>query len=220
MQLYLASADVDEVRWAAQHRLVDGVLTTPAMLTADPIATERDTVLAITRAIQGPVYVAVHAVTGGDIYRDARDLARLSDQVVVQIPLLEDSIAAMHRLSAEGVRVAATLVYSAAQALLASRVGVVGVVSPVDDLDACGQDGVGAVRALRAVFDASGSEADVIALRPADATEFAACALAGADAVAVTADVLRSLLVHPLTDRGVDRLLHDLSRQHGSWSLA
>lgn len=219
MKIYLASANLDDVRWAAGRRLIDGVLTTHALTRAEEVDDERERLIEISRLLEGPVLVTVHALTAADVYRDGRDLAKLSDNVIVQVPFVEDAIEAIHRLAADGVRVAATLVFSAAQALLAARAGAAAVVVAMDDLDAAGHDAVGVISDLRAVFDASASEADVIALRPSNAAQFAACANARADGVAVATDVLRTLLVHPLSDRGLDRFLQDLSRQHAAWTV-
>ena len=220
MRLYLASAGLDDVLWATRRRLIDGVLTTHVVMGEQDIDNEREQLFDICRTAEGPVFVTVHALTAAEAYRDARELAKLSDQIVVQIPFVEDVIESIHRLAADGVRIAATLVFTAAQALLAARAGVVAVVVPIDELEAAGHDSLAAIRELRSVFNASGSEADIVAQRPGNAAQFAACAAAGADAIAVAPDVLRALLVHPLTDRGVDRFLHALSRQHGTWSYA
>lgn len=219
MKLHLASANMSDIRWAARRRLVDGVFTTHALLREDKTADERERLLDICRVSGGPVFVTVHALDAAEAYRDARELAKLSDQIVVQMPFVEDVVEAIHRLTADGVRVAATLVFSVAQALLAARAGAVAVVVPADELDAAGHDAVAVLRELRAVFDASGTEADVVALRPTNAAQFAACAATGIDAAAVTPDVLRMLLVHPLTERGVERFLRELSTHPPSWSV-
>jgi transaldolase len=218
MKLLLATADLDEIRWAATNGLLDGVLTTPALLRAVGVEDDRHRIDEICRLSPTPVYVAVHAVTGDDIYRDARDLARLSDQIIVQVPLVEDAFGAMHRLHADGVRIAAMLVFNAAQALLAAKAGASTVVTPLDQLDAVGHSGGEVVRELRRVFDASRTECDILAVRPTTAQQFSESALAGADGVAIAPDVLRSLLLHPLTDRGIDQFLNDVSRHHGGWS--
>lgn len=219
MKLYLASVSLDDIRWAAGRRLIEGVLTTHALFRAEEVEDERERLREIARLIEGSVLATVHAVTADDAYRDGRELARLSDNVIVQVPFVEDAIEAIHRLAADGVRVAATLVFSAAQALLAARAGATAVVVAMDDLEASGHDAVGVVRDLRDVFDASGCEADIIALRPSNAAQFAAAVNARSDGVAVATDVLRTLLVHPLSDRGLDRFLQELSRQHAAWTL-
>ena len=219
MKILLASADLDDIAWTATNGLLDGVLTTPALLREED-RDERDQVAEICRIVDAPVYVTVHAVDGDDAYRDGKELSRISDQVVVQIPLVEDAITAVRRLATEGIRVASLLVFNAAQALLAAKAGASSVVTPIDHLDQAGHSGIEIVRELRAVFDASGTECDVIALRPTTAMQFAECALAGADAVAVGANVLRHLLVHQLTDRGIDQFLSELARHHSSWTPA
>jgi len=219
MKILLASADLDDIAWTATNGLLDSVLTTPALLREED-RDERDQVAEICRIVDAPVYVTVHAVDGDDAYRDGKELSRISDQVVVQIPLVEDAVTAVRRLATEGIRVASLLVFNAAQALLAAKAGASSVVTPIDHLDQVGHSGIEIVRELRAVFDASGTECDVIALRPTTAMQFAECALAGADAVAVGANVLRHLLVHPLTDRGIDQFLSELARHHSSWTPA
>jgi len=219
MKIYLASANLEDIRWAAHRRLIDGVLTTHALVGAEEADDVREHLAEICRASTGPVFVTAHALTSAEVYRDARELAKLSDNVIVQIPFVEDVVDSIYRLSVDGVRVAATLVFSAAQALLAARAGARAVVIPMDDLDAAGRDAGSVLRELRAVLDGSGSEADVIGLKPATASQFGACAAAGADGVAVTTDVLRGLLVHPLTDRGIDRFLRELSQTHAAWTV-
>lgn len=219
MKLHLASANLDDIRWATGRRLVDGVLTTHRITRAEEVEDERERLREIARLVDGAVFATVHAVTAEDAYRDGRELARLSDNIIVQVPFVEDAIEAIHRLAHDGVRVAATLVFSAAQALLASRAGASAVVVAMDDLDASGHDAVGVIRDMRTAFDASGSEADIVALRPSNAAQFAQCVNARADAIALAADVLRTLLVHPLSDRGLDRFLQELSRQHAAWTL-
>lgn len=218
MRILLATAEVSEVRWAGEMGILDGVLTTAATLFDREERRERDVLLEICELADAPVYASVHAVSATEIYRDGRELARLSDQIVVQVPFIEDAVGAIRRLQLEGVRVAATMVFNAAQALLAARAGASSVVTAVDQLDAVGQNGAETIRELRASLDAAGAECDVVAAQPTDAAQFAACAQAGADVIAVTPTTLRRLFVHPLTDRGLDQFLRDLSHQHAPWS--
>ena len=213
MKIYLASATLDDIRWAVSHGLVDGVVTTPALLGAESATPQdRDLLVEICRATALPVAAMVASVHGPDIYKDGRELAKISDQIVVQVPLIEDAVTAMRRLSSEGVRVTATLVFNAAQAILAAKAGAAAVSTSIDQLDALGQDSTAVVRQLRAVFDAGRVECEVVASLPQSSAQVANCAMAGADSVAVSAATLRSLLLHPLTDRGLDQFLNDLSR--------
>jgi transaldolase len=217
MRIFIATARLDDIRWAYGLGLADGVLTTPALLAAEVHPAGANDLLADICALGTmPVAAAVGAVNAADIYRDARELAKLSDGIIVQIPFVEDAIAAIKRLRAEGVRVAATLVFIAAQALLAAKAGASTVCVHLDQLDAQGQDGVHAIGEIHRVFETHGVECDVLAALPRNAAQFTGCAVAGADAIAVTGDVLRALLLHPLTDRGLDQFLTDLSRTHRS----
>lgn len=217
MKIYLATASTDDVSWGAAHGMLDGVLTTPGLLADDADSEMRTHIAELCRLVHGPIFAAVHSIDANGAYRDGKELAKLSDQVVVQLPLVEETLGAMRRLRADGVRVSATHVFNSAQGLIAARAGVSSVVMAVDRLDAAGHDGVAMIAELRAAFDASDAECDVIALSAASPAQFGACAVAGADAVAVSADLCRALLVHPLTDRGIDEFLGDVARLRRVW---
>jgi transaldolase len=217
MKIFLATAHLDDVAWGASHGMLDGVITSPALLVAEGVEDARAHLLELVRLVHGPVFATVQSIDAQEAYREGKELAKLSDQLVVQLPLVEGTLGAMRRLRADGVRVAATLVFNTAQALLAARAGASGVVTALDALDAAGLDSLGVVRDIRAAFDSSHAECDVIALAPASPAQFGNCAVAGADAVALSSEQCRALLVHPLTDRGVDQFLGDASRLRRSW---
>jgi transaldolase len=217
MKIYLATASTDDVAWGAAHGMLDGVVTSPGLLADQGDADARTHLAELCRIVHGPIFAAVHTIDAAGAYRDGRELAKLSDQIVVQLPLVEDTLGAMRRLQADGVRVAATHVFNSAQALLAARAGASSVLMAIDRLDAAGHDGVGMIAELREAFDASDAECDVIALHAGSPAQFGASAVAGADAVAVTADLCRALLVHPLTDRGLDEFLGDVARLRRAW---
>jgi len=214
MRIFLATAKLDDIRWAAESGLADGVATTPALLTSESANGDaRDLLVEICRSTSVPVCATVAAVHAADMYREGREMAKIADNVVAQLPLVEDATGAIRRLSAEGVRVAATLVFNTAQALLAAKAGAAMVHVSIDQLDAYGHSGIEVVAEIGSVFDAHGIECDVMAASPRTAAQFTSCALAGAHIAVVTPDVARTLLLHPLTDRGIDQLLSELSRR-------
>jgi transaldolase len=217
MKIFLATASTEDVAWGAAHGMLDGVLTTPGLLADDADRDPRAHLAELCRIVHGPIFAAVSSVDATGAYRDGKELAKLSDQIVVQLPLVEDTLGAMRRLQADGVRVAATHVFNSAQALLAARAGASSVVMSVDRLDSAGHDGIAMIAELRTAFDASDAECDVVALHATSPSQFGACAVAGADAVAVSADLCRALLVHPLTDRGIDEFLGDVARLRRAW---
>jgi len=217
MKIYLATASTDDIAWGAAHGMLDGVITSPGLLVDGADAEMRTHLAELCRLVHGPIFASVHSIDATNAYKDGKELAKISDQIVVQLPLVEETLGAMRRLQADGVRVSATQVFNTAQALLAARAGASSVVTAIDRLDASGHDGVTTISGLRAAFDASDAECDVIALNAASPAQFGACALAGADAVAVSADLCRSMLVHPLTDRGIDEFLGDVTRLRRAW---
>jgi transaldolase len=214
MRIYLASVTVDEVRWAFAAGLIDGIVATPAVIASQmPNADPRELVQELSAAVPLPVIASVRAVNRDELYKGARELTRLGEQVVVAVPLVEDALPAIKRLSAEGVRVAATLVHNAAQAALAAKSGAAFVTIAVDAAAHVGDDPTKAISESRAIFDRFGLECDVIAAGPASARAFIDAMTAGADGAVLSTEVLKALLQHPLTDRGFDRFLGEISRR-------
>jgi transaldolase len=216
MKIYLATADTQEISWANECGFLDGVVASPAILSRESEASGRDSqeiLTAICEAVDVPVCAAVESVNGDEAYRLGRELAKLSDQIVVAVPLVEDTISALRRLRADGVRVTATLVYTTAQAALAAKAGASVVSIGIDHLDLYGIDGADVVRETTSLLLQHGFECDVMAWCPRGPAQFGRCARAGADILAVEPQLLRALLVNPLTDRGVDRFLAEISAE-------
>jgi len=213
MNIYLESVDLEEIRNAASAGLADGVAFARTASADSADANTRERLEEISREFAFPVCVPVAAVTSNDIYSEARKLAKISDHVVVQVPLVEDSLVPMARLTAEGVVVCATFVYSAAQALIAAETGAAAVRITLEDLERYGQPGTRTLAEIKSALDAGEQECDVMAASPLSSVQFAECALAGADIVCLTPETLRNLVLHPLSDRGVDRFLSDLAKR-------
>jgi transaldolase len=214
MNIYLESVDLEEIRNSASAGLADGVAFAHTTSSADAAdANTRERLEEISREFAFPICVPVGAVTSSDIYAEARELAKISDHVVVQIPLVEDSLVPMARLTAEGVVVCATFVYSPAQAIIAAKTGAAAVRVTLDDLEQYGQPGTRTLADIKNALEAGELECDVMAASPLSSVQFAECALAGADIICLTPQTLRELVVHPLSDRGVDRFLSDLARR-------
>lgn len=213
MKIFLDSADIAEIRWAAEAGLIDGVTTDPTLLSRVAGARDPREILAeVCAAVDGPVTAGVVAVDTEGMYREGKELARLAEKIVVAVPMIEEGLAAARRLATDGIAVNVTLVFSAMQALLAAKAGASCVSPFVGRLDDIGHDGVEVVRQIRAIFRNYEIETEVLAAslrHPAHALQ---AALAGADIGTMPASVLRQLLLHPLTDRGIDQFLNDWSR--------
>ena len=214
MNIYLESVNLDEIRNAASAGLADGVAFSHVAFSADaPDASARERLEEISREFAFPVCVPVGAVTSSNIYTEARELAKVADHIVVQIALVEDSLVPIARLTAEGVIVCATFVYNAAQAMIAAKAGATSVRVTLDDLETYGQSAALTLAEIKNVLEAGERECDVMAASLRSAIQFSECALAGADIVSLTPDSLRALVVHPLSDKGVDKFLSDLAKR-------
>ncbi|MEX2110095.1 MAG: transaldolase family protein [Gemmatimonadaceae bacterium] len=214
MNIYLESVSLEEIRNAAAAGLADGVAFSHVAFSADtPDADVRERLEEISREFAFPVCIPVGAVASADIYAEARDLAKVSDHIVVQIPLVEDSLIPIAKLTAEGVIICATFVFSAAQALIAAKAGASVVQVTLRDLETVGQSGAQTLAEIKSVLEAGGEECDVMAASPLTAHQFSDCVTAGADIVCVTPETLRGLTIHPLSDRGVDRFLSELAKR-------
>src|SRR6185436_20522914 len=129
------------------------------------------------------------------------------DQVILEFPLALDMVEALHRAVGDGMQVAASMVFTSAQALLAAKAGAAAVLVHMGALEAQGQSAPATLAEMRNIFDVQQLECDIIAVRPNSAGQVAACAASGVDAVVIEVTVLRDLLLHPLADRTLDALL-------------
>ncbi len=212
MKTYIATASSDDVRWAVACGLADGILISASMLDADGTAEAvRERALELSRLIDGPVIVSVDARDAGVLYHEGRELAKLGDQLVIEMPLDAATLESLHRAAIDGSRVAASMVFTSAQALLAAKAGATAVLIPVAALDALGLSLGGTLAEMRAIYEAHVIECEIVAVCPISAAQFGVCAASGADAVVVDVSTVRDLLLHPLTNRTLDAMLPDVT---------
>ena len=211
MKIHIATASAAELRWAADCGLADGALVSASMLESSFGAPDlRSRALEFSRLVDGPVFVCSGARDAEVLYQESRELTRASDQLIAEMPLDVATLEALHRAVGEGSRVAASMVFTPAQALLAARAGASAVLVPVTALDAQGLNVGTTLTEMRAIFDKHLIECEIVAVCPLTAAQVGACALAGDDAVSVDTSTLRDLLLHPLTDRTLDTMLPDI----------
>lgn len=204
MRLFLATDALDDVRWANERALIDGVVLPDSALTGAHSADASLTWLGdFARAAAMPVFVSLEATTADAAESEAERLGRAADHVVIQLPFAEPYIPLMHRLASGGVKVAATFVGSAAQAMLAARTGVAFLFVDVDRIDAGGGDSAAVLRQARALLDHGACEADLVAVFPAPGASIVSCAAAGADAAVVGAAALRAMVAYPFSDQSL-----------------
>lgn len=210
MKFFLDTASLKDISWAAQASLIDGVTTNPSLLAKqagdlDP----RDVLKEICSLVDGPVSAEVVAVDADAMVREGQSLARIADNIVVKIPMLEAGMVAVRRLAAEGIRTNVTLCFSSVQCLIAAKAGATYVSPFIGRLDDVGQDGMDVIREARQIFDNYTIATQILAASMRHPRHVVDAAMIGADVATLPPDVLRKLLQHPLTDRGLEQFLSD-----------
>ncbi len=212
MKFFVDTADVAEIRELAATGLLDGVTTNPSLVAK----TGRDfkkTIEEICALVPGPVSAEVTALDADGMIREGRLLAKIAKNVTVKVPLTMDGLKACRTLTSEGTLVNVTLCFSATQALLAAKAGATFVSPFVGRLDDIGLDGMQLIREIRQIYDnypALSTEILVASIRSINHVRDAA--IIGADVATIPPSVLKSLVKHPLTDKGIEMFMADWAK--------
>lgn len=208
MRLFIDSANIEEVRQAADMGIISGVTTNPSLVAREG----RDfhqVVMEICQLVDGPVSAEVISLEAEAMVQEAVDIAAWSPNVVVKIPMTVEGLKAVRNLTARGISTNVTLVFSSNQALLAARSGATYVSPFVGRLDDISSDGMSVVAETAAIFDMHDIDTQIIAASIRHPLHVTRAALAGADIATVPYAVLMQMAKHPLTDAGVARFIAD-----------
>lgn len=208
MRIFMDTANIDEIRRGARMGVVDGVTTNPSLVAREGVE-YRDRVLEICEVVDGPISAECISSDADDLVEEARRIASWHPNVVVKIAMTEAGLEAISRVSAEGIRVNTTLIFSANQALLAARAGATFVSPFIGRLQDGGHDGMEVVREIAAIFEAHGLATQVLAASIRGTRDVTEAALAGAHIATLPSNVLFQMVHHPLTDVGIERFLAD-----------
>lgn len=210
MKIFLDTADISEIRRAADAGLIDGVTTNPSLMAQ--VAGDRDPkdlFLEICNTVDGPVSAEVVGMDKETMVAEGKRLAALHDNIVVKLPLIEEGLRACRALTAEGIRTNVTLCFSASQALMAAKAGATYVSPFVGRLDDISEDGMELIAQIRQVYDNYGLDTQILAASIRHPQHMIQSMLLGADCGTLPPKVLYQLLQHPLTDRGLEAFLAD-----------
>ena len=210
MKFFIDTADVDEIRDLAATGLLDGVTTNPSLV-AKTGRNLFDILAEICELVPGPVSAEVTATETDDMLVEGRKLAGLAPNITVKVPLTWDGLKACRALSQGGISVNVTLCFSAAQAILAAKAGA-GFVSPfVGRLDDIGEDGMKLIADIREIYDnySDSFRTEILVASIRHPMHVVEAARLGADVATIPAKVLRQLVAHPLTDKGIAAFLAD-----------
>lgn len=211
MKIFLDTANLDQISEAASWGILDGVTTNPTLVSRENMKFE-SLIRKICKIVPGPISVECVASRAEDIIQEAQDLARLSENIVVKIPIGVEGLKATRVLSQREIDVNTTLIFSPNQAILAAKAGARYVSPFVGRLDDISHEGMNLVDQILAIYDNYGFETEVIVASIRHPLHVVEAALVGADVATIPFAVLEKIVKHPLTDIGIDRFLKDWSR--------
>lgn len=208
MKFFIDTANVEEIRKAWEVGVIDGVTTNPSLMAREKGDPE-DILKEICSIVDGPVSAEAVSLRAEDMVKEGEGLAKIHENIVVKIPMTEDGLRAVKRLSSAGIRTNVTLIFSASQALLAAKAGA-SYVSPfvgrLDDISHVGMDIVGDIQSI---FENYLFDTEVIVASIRNPLHVVDAAKLGADIATIPYSVITQLIKHPLTDIGIEKFLKD-----------
>jgi transaldolase len=208
MKFFLDTANVEEIKRIAKLGLVDGVTTNPSLIAKEG-RDFKEVVQEICGIVSGPVSAEVIGTKADDMLKEAFEIAEWAPNVVIKLPMTEDGLFATHALSEKGIKTNVTLVFSAAQGLMAAKAGATFISPFIGRLDDIGTDGIQLVQDLNIILTNYGFTTEIIAASIRHIGHVEQAALAGAHIATIPGSLLPSLWKHPLTDIGIEKFLSD-----------
>lgn len=208
MKLFVDSGNIRDIEALAATGIIDGVTTNPSLLAREP-GDYRQNLKRICEIVRGPVSGEVVATDVDGMLREGHEIALIDQHMVVKVPLTRAGIRACKTLSDEGIRVNVTLVFSAAQALLAAKAGATFVSPFVGRLDDIGADGMGLIREIVQIYDNYEFTTEVLVASCRNPVHIIEAAKMGADVCTCPPALIDQLFNHPLTSSGLEKFLKD-----------
>jgi transaldolase len=208
MKFFVDTADVGEIKELEATGLLDGVTTNPSLI-AKSKRDFREVIAEICAIVGGPVSAEVTALEAPQMIAEGRTLAKIARNVTVKLPLTFEGLKACKILSGEDTMTNVTLCFSANQALLAAKAGATFISPFIGRLDDIGQDGMELIREIRQIYDNYDFRTEILAASIRSPMHIKNAALAGADVATAPAAVIKSLVHHPLTEKGLAAFLAD-----------
>ena len=216
MKFFVDTADVDEIRKANDMGVICGVTTNPSLIAKSGRKFE-DVIKEITSIVDGPISGEVKATTtdAEGMIKEGREIAAIHPNMVVKIPMTAEGLKATKVLAAEGIKTNVTLIFTAAQALLAARAGAAYVSPFLGRLDDISVPGIDLINDITEIFMVHDIKTEVIAASIRNPIHVIDCAKAGADIATVPYKVIEQMIKHPLTDAGIAKFQADYKAVFG-----
>ncbi len=212
MKLFLDTANQAEVEEAVKMGVISGVTTNPSLVAKEG-GDYLERVTYFCNLVGGPISVEVLSSDAEGMLLEARELAKLHENIVIKLPITAESLGVMKQLKAEGIKTNATLCFSANQAILAARAGATFVSPFVGRLNDIGQDGMVLIEEIRTIYSNFGYDTEIIVASVRSPRQVTEAALIGADIATIPFKVLQQMVSHPQTDLGIAKFEADWAKR-------
>ncbi|CUB11258.1 Transaldolase [Bacillus cereus] len=214
MKFFIDTANINEIKEANALGVLAGVTTNPSLVAKEGVDFH-ERIREICNVVEGPVSAEVISLEADKMIEEGKELAKIAPNVVVKVPMTTEGLKAVKAFSDLGIRTNVTLVFSAVQALLAARAGATYVSPFLGRLDDIGHNGMDLIRQIAEIFAIHGIETEIIAASVRHSVHVTDAALNGAHIATIPANVIASLVKHPLTDQGIEKFLADWEKTQG-----
>ncbi len=215
MKFFIDTANLEQIKEAQDLGVLDGVTTNPSLMAKEGITggtNIKKHYVDICNIVTGDVSAEVISTDYEGMIKEADELIKLHEQIIIKIPMIKDGIKAIKTLSDRGIKTNCTLVFSPGQALLAAKAGATYVSPFVGRLDDISSDGIRLIDEIRDIYDNSGFDTEILAASVRHTHHIIECAKVGADVITAPLSAILGLLKHPLTDSGLEKFLADYAK--------
>jgi len=208
MKFFIDTANIEEIKQAKELGVIDGVTTNPSLISKEK-RPAKGLLKEIASLIEGPISAEVLSLEAEPMVKEARELAKIADNIVIKVPIIREGMKAIKMLTSEGIKTNTTLIFSPSQALLAAKAGTTYVSPFIGRLDDISHFGMDLVHDIMTIFDNYGFITEVIVASIRHPVHVVEAALTGAHIATIPFKVIDKLIHHPLTDIGIKRFLED-----------
>lgn len=208
MKFFIDTANIEEIKKAWELGVINGVTTNPSLISKEkkePVALFKE----ICAIVDGPISAEVIGTKADEMVKEAENLVKIHENIVVKIPMIEEGLKAVKRLTAAGIKTNVTLIFSPSQALLAAKAGATYVSPFVGRLDDISHNGMDIVADIQTIYENYDFDTEIIVASIRNPLHVIEAALIGADIATIPYSVIGQLIKHPLTDIGLEKFLKD-----------
>ena len=208
MEFFIDTGNIEEIKEAYKWGVIDGVTTNPSLVAKEGIG-QAELIKSIAEIVDGPISAEVIATDAVGMLKEAYELVKIHDNIVIKLPMTKDGMIALKELSENDIKTNITLIFSANQALSAAKNGATYVSPFIGRLDDIGQTGMELISEIKTIFDNYAIQTKILSASVRHTEHVKTAALLGSDVATIPFKVIAQLFHHPLTDIGIEKFLAD-----------